>query len=439
MNQKHKVIHPFTFMPGYNLDSENFNKTYTNLIRGTGSWVVDDKNKEYLYLTTAVPTVGLGNHYVIEAMEKQMKTLSFGSTCTQTHSLVNRLATKLTDKLGNDYSSVFFSNDGSGAVETAMKLAREYFIAKGTPKRTKFISLEGNYHGTTFGSGSVTQMGIKESFGPGLEGCLTAPAPNLYRPSIQGSEEEIIEHCVRCLENLIIQNDPDTISALLLEPVQGVFGVVPLPKRYIQEVRDMTKRYGILLIMDEVTTGIGRTGFWLASHELEVTPDFVAISKGLTGGYFPMGATLIIEEVASVLYGKGGIFLHGSTQSGHPTGCAAALAVLDIIESSDLIGNTKVLGQYIIEELNKAILQHPFVGDIRGKGLMMAIEFVKDKETKESIDYQTGERLSRFLHEEGILGNFFNGTLLLYPPLNLSYKEANYLINGLVKAIKKLD
>jgi adenosylmethionine-8-amino-7-oxononanoate aminotransferase len=436
----YKVIHPFTFMPEYqSTTADQMHEQLVCLKRGEGPWVYDENGKSFLYTTTAVPSVGLGNQYVIDAMTKQMKCFSFGSTCAQTHPLINRLAARLIEHSGKEYASVFFSNDGSGAVETAMRLARQYYISLGQSERTKFISLEGNYHGTTFGSGSVTQMGIQESFGPGLEGCLCAPTPNLYRPPIEGTEEEIIEFCIQKLNEIITLNNPETITAILLEPIQGVNGIIPLPKQYVQEVKRITKRYGILLIMDEVATGVGRTGHWIVSHYYEVTPDFVALSKGLTGGYFPMGVTLASVQVVNQLFGHGGIFLHGSTQSGHPIGCAAALAVLDLIESKNLIENTKHIGEYILAELKDKILQHPNVGDIRGKGLMLAIEFVKDKQAKESIDFSTGERLSKYLHKEGVLGNYFNGTLIMYPPLNLSPEEADYLIDRVSRAIQKLN
>lgn len=439
VTEPYKVIHPFTFMPQYSATSEEqIQEQYVCLKRGEGPWVYDEKGKSFLYTTTAVPTVGLANRYVTEAVLEQMKTLSFGSTCAQTHSLVHKLAKRLIEPSGEEYASVFFSNDGSGAVETAMRLARQYFISIGQSNRTKFISLEGNYHGTTFATGSLTQMGIKEGFGPGLDGSLCAPAPNLYRPPVDGTEDEIIDFCIQELKTLILNNGPETITALLLETVQGVNGIVPMPKRYIQEARKLTESYGIFLIMDEVTTGIGRTGHWLSSHDYEVNPDFIAISKGITGGYFPMGATLISKQVISQLFGEGGIFLHGSTQSGHPIGCAAALAVLDLMEENNLIENTKKLGEYLLTGLRYKLIHHPYVGDIRGKGLMLAIEFVKDKETKESMDFALGEQLSKYLHDEGVLGNFFNSTLLMYPPLNIVKEEADYLINRVGRAVERL-
>lgn len=439
-NCPYKVLHPFTFMPGYeNVNVTDISNQYISIAKGKGSWVYDKEGKAYLYTTTAVPSVGLGNDEIINHITNQYKKLSFASTCAQTHNLINELAERLIKICGDNYGSVFFSNDGSGAVETAMKLARQYFLSKGNNTRTKFLSLEGNYHGTTFGSGSVTHMGIKETFGPDLEDCYSAPAPNLYRPPIEGTEKEIIEYCILELEKQIEDIGANTIAAVLLEPIQGVNGIVVLPEEYITAVRQITKKYGILLIMDEVATGIGRTGNWLASHHYNVQSDLLALSKGITGGYFPMGVTVMSNEIIQQLVGNGGIFLHGSTQSGHPIGCAAALAVLDFIEEKGLIENTRTKGNHILNKLREEFSNTNFVGDIRGMGFMISMEFVNDKVTKEPLSFEYGEELTRILHENGLLGNYFNGNLIMYPPLTLSDNEMEYLINKLIITIQKFE
>jgi len=425
-------------MEGGVSSAEQFQHRNVCLTKGKGVWAGDGLDNWYFYATTAVPSVGLGNAEVIRRITRQYETLSFGSTCAQTHPLIEELSQRLLALTGEPFSQVFYSNDGSGAVETAMRLARQYYMAAGEKKRTKFVSLEGNYHGTTFGSGSVTHMGIRETFGPGLGDCFASPMPNLFRPPIDGSPEQVIRYCTDLLEELIFELTPDEVAAVLLEPIQGVFGIVPLPPPFVQAVREITAKYGILLIMDEVATGCGRTGKWVASHDLDVQPDFLTLSKGLTGGYFPMGATLIAEPIRERLYGQGGIFLHGSTQSGHPVGCAAALAVLDYIEEWDLIENAAVMGEHMLQSLRSALHHHRRVGDVRGKGMMLGIEFVEDRRTKEPVDFGFGEKLSAALKREGVLGNWFNGTLLLYPPITTTRPEADYLIDGVTKAVNSL-
>ncbi|WP_246070538.1 aminotransferase family protein [Paenibacillus kobensis] len=437
VTQSYSTLHPFTYMPGYSsLTSQGFHESNTYLIRGEGVWVYDQHNKRYMYATTAVPSVGLCNPYVTDKIALQYATLNFASTCGQTHPLVEQLSQRLIGLCGEPFGQVFYSNDGSGAVETAMRLARQYYLSLGENKRTKFISLEGNYHGTTFGTGSVTHMGINESFGPALENCYSVPTPNKYRPPIDGTYEQVIQYCLDLLEETIFENGPDEIAAVLLEPIQGVNGIIEIPRSYIQKVRRLTERYGILLIMDEVGTGIGRTGGWLMTHELDVSPDLLAVSKGLTGGYFPMGATLVSRAIASQLFDRGGIFLHGSTQSGHPVGCAAAMAVLDCLEQDQLIDQIKPKGEHIINSFRRALSTHPHVGDIRGKGLMIAIEMVSDRINKGAVSYDYGKRLSAALRHEGVLGNWFNSILILYPPLSSTWNEIEVLIDGVVRAIE---
>ncbi len=437
-DQMYATLHPFTYMAGQLASAEQFQTANLCLVKGSGVWAADSRNHWHFYATTAVPSVGLGNAEVIRRITQQYETLSFGSTCAQTHPLIEQLSRRLIAWTGEPFTQVFYSNDGSGAVETAMRLARQYHIAAGEKKRTKFISLEGNYHGTTFATGSVTHMGIRETFGPGLHDCHAAPAPNLFRPPIDGSQETVIRYCTDLLEELIFELSPNEVAAVLLEPIQGVYGIVPIPETFIRNVRAITEKYGILLIMDEVATGCGRTGSWTASQALGIQPDFLALSKGLTGGYFPMGATLIADPVKGRLFGEGGIFLHGSTQSGHPVGCAAALAVMDYIEEWELIENADVMGAHILDSLRSGLQHYGNVGDIRGKGMMLGIEFVKNKLAKEPVDYDFGERLSAALKREGVLGNWFNGTLLLYPPLTTTRMEADYLIQGVTKAVISL-
>ncbi|MBV6713690.1 aminotransferase family protein [Paenibacillus chitinolyticus] len=440
MHKSYPVVHPFTWMPpSGTLTTDTWLEQVTCLERGDGSWVYDTQGKAYLYTTTAVPTVGLSNWRVIQAMKEQMERLSFASTCAQTHGLVEPLADKLLRLCGSRYAKVFFTNDGSGAVETAMRLIRQHFISRGEAKRDKFISFDGNFHGTTYGSGSVTHLGIREMFGRGLDDCLCAPAPNLYRPpGAVSSPESAADFCLKELERLIGEAGPETIAAVLVEPIQAVNGVVLMPETFFSQIRTLTRQYGIAVISDEVTTGLGRTGHWSLSEKYGLEPDVLAVSKGLTGGYFPMGAVLMSSELDDSLFGSGGILLHGSTQCGHPVGCAAALEVLEIIEQDGLLDHAAMRGQGLLDDFADALAGHPNVGDVRGMGLMLALEFVKDKATKEPVDFEWGRRLSGHLHDEGILGNYFNGILLMYPPLNVSGEECDFLVHGVTRALRRM-
>jgi adenosylmethionine-8-amino-7-oxononanoate aminotransferase len=436
---KYKVLHPFSYMPNLqDKTEEDIKEIYTFIESGKGSWVKDDKGIEYFYATTAVPTVGLGNTRVIDAMYKQLEDLSFVSTCGQTHKYVHQLADKLVSVTGEQFSLCFFTTDGSGAVETAMKLARQHFRQKGLHKKSKFISFEGNYHGTMFASGSVTNMGIKETFGDGITGCFTAPFPNMLRPPINGTKEEINKFCLDQLEKLITEISPDEVAAIIVEPIQGVNGIIPMSKSFLKQVDRLAKENDILLIADEVTTGLGRTGYWTASEYYGIKPDLLAVSKGLTGGYFPMGATLISSEIEASLLNDGGVFLHGSTQCGHPVGCVAALELISIIEEEHLLKNAKEIGEDILLTFKNSLQDCDYIGEVRGKGLMISIEFVTDQLSKNPIDYSIGERFSQELRRQGVLGNYFNGVLLLYPPLNVSKTDADFLTEKVLLAIKKI-
>ncbi|MFD7524211.1 aminotransferase family protein [Paenibacillus chitinolyticus] len=433
---RYNVLHPFSYMPPAG-ELERQDPFFT-LVKGEGSWVFDGNGRSYLYTTTAVPSVGLGNGQIIEALTRQYETLSFASTCEQSHDLAAKLADKLLCLAGEPYAMAFFTTDGSGAVETAMRLARQYHLARQDGRRSKFISLEGNYHGTTFGSGSITHMGIQAMFGEGLDGCISAPAPNGFRPPMEGSPAFVTRYCLDMLEEIIDEQHPGTIAAIVLELVQGVNGIVVLPEDYVREVRKIADKYGILLIVDEVATGVGRTGSWLACHRYDVEADLLTLSKGLTGGYFPMGATLFSGKIREELFGNGGVFLHGSTQSGHPVGCAAALATLDVIEEQQLIRNAADKGAYILAGLKAALSDHPLVGEVRGLGLMLAVEFVAGGASKEPVTMDWSKRFMEELRREGILGNFFNSILLMYPPLTITGEEADFLVEGVSKAVRAM-
>lgn len=418
--------------------SQKIEEHNIRIIKGKGSWVYDKNDNHYLYVNTAVPTVGISNPEVLSVIEEQYRKLSFSSTCGQTHDLLNPLSEKLIKLSGDKFSKVFFTLDGSGAVETAMKLVRQYFSMKGNENKRKFISFDGNYHGTTLGAGSVTNLGIKEVFGTTIEGCINVPSPGLYRPPVNKNIEEIENYCLTQLEEKITKEDPDTIGAILIEPIQGVNGVIMFPERFYHSVCKIAQKYNIKIIVDEVTTGLGRIGYWTASEYYKIEPDFLVVSKGLTGGYFPMGATLFTEEIEKTIFGCGNIFLHGSTQCGHPVGCSVALAIINYLEENNILSNVNEKGHYIITKFHEHLDNHKNVGDIRGKGLMMAIEFVENKESKEQISFEWGNKLSHSLHKKGIIGNYFNSTLVLYPPLNISEEEADYLIDNIVSAIQEI-
>ncbi|MFD2673314.1 aminotransferase family protein [Marinicrinis sediminis] len=415
------VLHPFTYMPPV---SQRNGEEWLKLVMGEGCWVYDEQDTAYLYTTTAVPALGFGQKQIQKRLHRQYRKLSFASICASTHEHVEELAQRLIDVTSSRFSQVFFSNDGSGAVESAMKLSRLYHAMRGEPERTGFISFSGNYHGTTFASGSVTDMGIDGVFGPGLEQCWIAPFPRNHLDLDQ-------------LEQQMLEKGTDQIAAVLVEPIQGVGGIVAMPDACFAQIRQLCNKYGILLIADEVTTGLGRAGTWSVSEDQQLHADLIVYGKGLTAGYFPMAATLITDDMVQTLFASGGIFLHGATLSGHPVGCAAALEVLNIMERKQLVRRSAQLGAVILQKLQHRLHDYECVRETRGRGLMLAVSF--QTAAKESVGADWGTRFSGYLREAGILANFFNSDLIMYPPLTISDQEAQFLIEGVVYAVERME
>jgi len=429
------VWHPFTAMPPYSaLTPERLHTDLLFIERAQGAWVQDERGSWYLNLLNAINAVGFGRQSVLEAIERQYRQLTFHPLFAHGHRPAEALAARLLGHAPSSMRMVFFANDGSGAVETALKLARFYFMVQGRPERRHLISLEGAYHGVSYGALSVTHMDMHSLFAPVVPDCHAVPAPHPFRPPIQAPPDEVVAWCVSQLERKIDEIGADKVAAVVVEPVQGVRGCVVLPDDYFRQVRSLTRRHGILLIADEVSTGLGRTGQWFASAEWE--PDMIAVSKGLTSGYFPLGATLVSGLIYEAVQGMG--FPHGSTTAGHPVGCAAAQAVIDIIEQESLVENAARVGAFLLDGLRTHLKAHPHVGDVRGRGMMLAVEFVQDRESKEPPNGDLRRRIMLALRAQGLLTAYFEGAVTLYPPLSLTQAEASELVGRFAAAAESL-
>lgn len=337
--------------------------------------------------------VGFGRTELAEAGAAAMRKLSYqhlfgGASCPDTIRLADRLLTLFREQANAPHMArVFFGTSGSDANDTAFKLVRYYNNLRGLPLKKKIISRIGAYHGVTLASGSLTGIAsYHKAFDLPLEGVLHTSCPHYYSYCEPGeSESEFTDRLVADLETLIAREGADTIAAFIAEPVMGTGGVFLPPEGYFAKVQEVLDRHDILLIADEVITGFGRTGTWFASGLYGLRPDIVSLAKGLTSAYFPMSASIISERIWSTLEatsGEMGPFMHGFTYSGHPVGSAIALANLDLFEAEGLVENSARLGPYLVEKLRAAVGDHPYVGDVRGVGLMAAVEFVADKETR---------------------------------------------------------
>jgi putrescine---pyruvate transaminase len=317
---------------------------------------------------------------------------------------------------------VFFSSGGSDAVETALRLARQYWKVRGQGDRTKFIALKKGYHGTHFGGASVNgNANFRRNYEPLLPGCFHIPAPYAYRnPFGETDPERLAKLCAAMLEDEIAFQGPDTVAAFIMEPVLGAGGVIVPHQSFMPMVRAICDKHGILLIADEVVTAFGRTGAWCGSRLWNVKPDLMCIAKALTSGYFPMGATLVGEKVASALEGNKdsfGAIGHGYTYSGHPVGCAAGLAALEETKRLKVQENAAARGNELMAALERLKAKHALVGDVRYKGLMAAMELVSDRGAKIPAAKDTMSKVADAAYDAGVMIRVSGANIILSPPL----------------------
>ncbi|KAK2751105.1 hypothetical protein FQN57_000180 [Myotisia sp. PD_48] len=390
-------------------------------VGGQGSYILLDNGQKLLDSTggAAVSCLGHGNEKVKDAIKKQMDEISYIHSLYFATNAFEDLASLLTESTGGQMSKVFIANSvtqdahlsilllhmnrvigaeakfqttGSEAMEAAMKLARQYFLelAQAQPQRTRFIARQNSFHGVTLGSLSMGgHVFRREPFEPILLSNISHVSPcNAYRGKKTGeSDADYVGRLAAELDDEFQRVGPDTVCAFVAEPVVGAaLGCVPAVPGYFQEMKKVCDKYGALLILDEVMSGMGRSGTLHVWEQEGVVPDIQTIGKGLSGGYAPVSGILIHERVVNVLDKGSGAFRHGQTYQGYPVGCAAALAVQKVIQEEKLLANVREMGALLETRLKEYLSDHPNVGDIRGKGLFWGIEFVKDKSSKEPFD-----------------------------------------------------
>jgi len=360
-------------------------------VKGEGPYIIDDKGARYVDASggAAVSCLGHSNEEVRAAIHDQVDKLAYAHTGFFSSEPAEKLADFLIERAPGDMEAGYFVSGGSEAVETALKMARQYFLEIGQPQRTHFIARKQSYHGNTLGALSVGgNEWRKAAFGPLLveQGRVSACYP--YRDQKEGeSDDDYGARLATELETEIQRLGADKVIGFVAETVSGAtLGAQPPVPGYFKKMRDVCDRYGVLFILDEVMCGMGRTGSLFACEQEGVTPDLITIAKGLGGGYQPIGAILISNKVYSAFQQGSGSFLNGHTYLGHPIACAAALAVQKVIEKENLVANVKLLGAGFEEKLRARFGDHPHVGNIRGRGLFWGIEFVEDKDQKKPFD-----------------------------------------------------
>lgn len=418
------------------------------IARGDGNYVVDVEGNRLLDGAGGLWNVNVGHNRpeVKAAISRQLDEIAYYQTFDGVaHPRVYDLADRLCQMFAQeDMQRVLFGSGGSDAIETALKMARQYWVAAGEPSRTKFLSLRNAYHGSHVGGTSVGGSGVYHyNHGPLLPGCVQLDTPWLYRnPWNCEDADQLVGHCIRQLEEVIAFHGAQTIAAFIAEPVQGAGGLIVPPATYWPRVREVCDRHGILMIADEVVTGFGRTGSMLGSRGWGVAPDILCFAKGISAGYIPLGATLFNGRIANAIEsGKGfsHVVMHGYTYSGHPVACAAALAVLDIVEAEDLPANAARVGKHLLEQLLPLRDEFETVGDIRGKGLMAALDFVTDKASRTPVNPQEGfpVRVVDAVRKRGVLVRPVANKIVLSPPLTLTVQEADRIAQTLREALQQ--
>jgi adenosylmethionine-8-amino-7-oxononanoate aminotransferase len=333
----------------------------------------------------------------------------------------------------------FFTSGGSDSVETALRLARQYWKVRGQGEKTKFLALKKGYHGTHFGGASANgNANFRRNYEPLMPGFFHMPAPYTYRnPFNETDPEKLAQLVIQAFEDEIAFQGADTIAAVIMEPVLGAGGVIVPHESFMPKVRALCDRHDILLIADEVVTGFGRSGAWSGSRLWGVKPDMMCIAKAITSGYFPLGATLIVEKIAEAFEADKtsfGAIGHGYTYSAHPVGCAAALATLIETRRLGLADNACARGQELQAGLKELKDRREVVGDVRGIGLMAAVELVSDRAAKKAADKKVMGRVAEIAYENGVMIRVSGSNIILSPPLIFTAEEVREAVDALDKA-----
>jgi adenosylmethionine-8-amino-7-oxononanoate aminotransferase len=364
---------------------------YPVAVGGQGVYLTDAENRRYIDASGGAAVSCLGHQHpdVIAAMHAQLDSLAYAHTSFFTTEVAEALGDELLAHAPANMSHVYLVSGGSEAVEAALKMARQYFVERGEPGRKHFIGRRQSYHGNTLGALAVGgNAWRREQFAPILtESHFIDPCYEYRYRDAQETGEEYGRRAAGQLEAKILQLGPENVIAFVAEPVVGAtLGAVPAAPGYFRRIREICDRYGILLILDEVMCGMGRTGSLHACEQESITPDLMTVAKGLGGGYAPIGATFVAKHIHDAFAGGSGMFQHGHTYIGHPLACAAALAVQQAMRRDKLLDNVRTRGRQLELALRERFSAHSHVGDIRGRGLFWGIELVSDRETKQPFD-----------------------------------------------------
>lgn len=418
------------------------------LDRAEGVYMWDASGKRYLDGSSGamVCNIGHSNPQVLEAMRRQMEKSTFGYRLHFETESAERLAAKTSALSPPGLDRVFFVSGGSEAVESAIKLARQYALAVGQPGRWKIISRTPSYHGCTLGALALTGYEpLSAPFEPMMQEMPKIPAPRAYLDGLNSDDPATGRHYADMLEQRILAEGAETVLAFIVEPVGGAStGALVPPAGYMERIREICDRYGILLIHDEVMTGGGRTGrFFGSEHWKDAAPDIIAISKGFGAGYVPLGAMIAHERLVEPVLNAGG-FAHGFTYAGNPLACTAGLAVIEQIEAQGMTGNAERMGNLLKTRLTGLMNRYPFIGDVRGLGLLLAFELVADRTTMEPLPaaMKAFERLVDIAYDKGLIiysrrtrGGTQGDHFLVCPPMIVTEEQIDEIMTQLTASL----
>lgn len=417
--------------------------------RGEGIHVFDDSGKSYIDAMAGLwcASLGFNNERLAAAANRQYGELGFYHTFfNRTHAPATDLAEKLLQLTGMEGGKTYFATSGSEANETMVKLAWIYHTVRGKPTKRKVIARDRAFHGSTIAAASMCGLTfMHREFGLPIAGFLHTLCPDPYRNMLPGeSEEQFAQRLADELEKLILREGADTIAAFIAEPINAGGGIIVPPASYFAKIKKVLEKYDILCLGDEIVCGFGRTGNWFGKETVGMEPDMMALAKGLSSSYFPISAVVMAGEIYDAVKAfnkQGGSFGHGFTNSGHPVGVAVSLEAIKIYEEMNVVDHVRQMGKRLRDHFDHMAGLFPFIGDVRGEGLMLGIEIVADRATRTPFDpeLQAGPTFDRIAYENGLIGRCMGDTLGFSPPLIVTESDIDQIAELCEASLKQLQ